>query len=803
MFKNHLKTALRTFLRDRIYAGINVVSLTIGITVCLLILLFVLYERNFDRTYDQHIYRLGVERTEGGIPHRIAQSMFPMGPTLKNEFAEIEDYTQIVGWENVPLRHEDRPASMGVLFGAGPSFLTMFDFNMLNGDAATALVNPNSIVLTRRMAMRLFGNPSPMGKRVVHQGRDTVEYTVTGIIENITPQSHLQFDAVYSQSTEERPGWMENWSASWAFTYLKLADHTQAAALERKLPAYLKKYLNTETISQYNLFLQSVHDIHLGSTETGRDLLNGQKFDGTYVQLLAVVALFIFALAIINYINLSTARSFTRAKEVGIRKTGGASTFQIATQFLWESTLVSLLALAVSFTLVQVLLPYINEASGRSLRLQDADPAALVAFSLGVVLFGGIGAGIVPALQLSRLNPIKVLKGNIWTNTGSPLRHMLVVVQFTVAIGLCMVVLAGYQQFKFISNYKLGFNSNAVIVIPVSSTDRQVEETLIHQLRQVAGVKEVTGALRRLGNPVDRNDFIYQNNDGYIKMNCATMFVDYNYLSFYNIEFLAGRNLTSLSGNDRRGRSYVINETLAKTLIVNSSNPQAPVSSMVGKRYRHEYDDSLGTIVGIVRDFNFNSLHEPIQPVSIQYLREYFFTDLSVRLESSHEPRQTLAKIEGVWHQFLPDQPLQYHFLDEHLEQLYRADQQMGWFVACFTALALLISCMGLIGLAAFSTARRSKEIGIRKVLGATVASIISRLSMDFIKPVAKSILIAIPVAWYIIDQWLMEFAYRAEVPWWIYLLAAGTATGIALATVSWQTLKAAAANPVKSLRAE
>jgi putative ABC transport system permease protein len=366
-----------------------------------------------------------------------------------------------------------------------------------------------------------------------------------------------------------------------------------------------------------------------------------------------------------------------------------------------------------------------------------------------------------------------------------------------------MVVFAGFQQFNFIRNYNLGFDSDAVIVVPVSSTGRQLEETLIHQLRQVPGVKEVTGALRRLGNPVDRNSFVYQNSDGNIELNCATMFVDYNYLSFYNIEFVAGRDLTPLSGDDRRGRSYIINEALAKTLIIRSSDPKASVSSMIGKRIRHDYDDSLGTIVGVVRDFNFNSLRERIQPLAIQYLHEYFFTDLSIRIEEPHKAGEVLATIEKVWHQFLPDQPLQYHFLDQHLDQLYRADKQTGWFVVCFTALGLLISCMGLIGLVAFSTARRTKEIGIRKVLGATVANIVSRLSIDFVKPIAKSILIAIPVAWFMIDQWLMEFAYRATVQWWGYLLAAGSAMGLALATVSWQTLKAAAANPVKSLRSE
>jgi putative ABC transport system permease protein len=780
-----------------------VLSLTIGITVCLLILVFVVHEQNFDRAYDRPIYRLGEVQTENGIPVRIAQSMFPMASTLKDDFAEVKDYTQIVSWENVPLQHNQHPASMGVLYGASPSFLRMFDFELLMGDRATALVSPHSLVLTRDMAGRLFGKQSPMGKRVVHQGRDTVEYTVTAVIENIPGQSHLQFDAVYSLSTEERPDWMKNWTASWMFTYLELNDPAQASVLQRKLPAYLKKYMDAETASHYSLFLQPMQDIHLGSTDIGRDLLNWQKFDGGYVQLLAVVALFVFILAVINYINLSTARSFTRAKEVGVRKTGGATSFQIAIQFLLESILLSLWALVVSFALVQVILPVINSAADRNLQLQDVSPMVLMGFSLGVTLLGGVLAGIFPAVYLAKLNPVKVLKGNIWSNAKSPLRHLLVIVQFTVAIGLCIVILAGFQQFKFMSNYNLGFNRNSVIVIPVSSTDRRLEEALMQQLRQLAGVQEVTGALRRLGNSVDQNEVVYQNNDGSFRFNCATMFVDYDYLSFYDIEFVAGRDLTPLAGEDRLSHSYVINETLARELINRSSNPNATVSSLVGKRFAHGYEDSLGTIIGVVHDFNFNSLHERVGPLSITYLREYFFTDLSIRLENMGTADEAIAEIEEVWSQFLPGQQMNYHFLEKDLDQLYRADKQMGWFVALFTALALLISCLGLMGLAAFSTARRTKEIGIRKVLGATEASIVSGLFIDFIKPVAKSIFVAVPIAWFVIDQWLMEFAYRINVPWWVYLLAAGAATGIALATVSWQTLKAASVNPVKSLRSE
>jgi len=803
MFKNHLKTTIRTLLRDKIYTSINVLSLTIGITVCLLVLLFGVYETDYDKAYNKNIYRLGVAQTENGLQQRIAKTMFPVGRTLKTEFPAIKDYTQIVSWENVPLQHEHNPASMGVLYGAGPSFLKMFNFKVLIGNAATALENPNSIVLTRNLAAKLFGTKQPLGERVIHQGRDTAEYTVTAVIENIPSQSHLQFDAVYSLSTEETPGWTENWTACWMYTYLELDDRTQASLLEHNLSAHLKKYMGAETASKYSLFLQPLHEIHLGSTDIGKDVLNAQKFDGGYVHLLTVVALFVFVLAIINYINLSTARSFTRAKEVGIRKTGGASSFQIAGQFLWESLLLSLLALIISFALVQVILPVINTVADRSLQLNNVSSQILAAFSLCVVLSAGILAGIFPAIYLAKLNPIKVLKANIWSNAQSPLRHLLVIVQFTVSIGLCIAVLAGFQQFKFISKYNLGFDRASVVVIPVSSTDRKIEETLIHHLRQVNGIREVTGALRRLGNPIEQHEVIYQNNDGSFRMNCATMFVDYNYLSFYNIEFVAGRNLTPLAGDDRQGRSFIINEALARELIARSSDPEAPLTSLVGKKFAHSYQDTLGSIVGIVRNFNFYSLHEPIEPINITYLHEYFFTDLSIRLDDTHTAQETLAEVEKVWHRFLPDQQMQSHFLDEHLDQLYRADKQMGWFVAFFTALALLISCLGLIGLAAFSTARRTKEIGIRKVLGATVENIVSRLSIDFIKPIAKSILIAIPIAWYSIDQWLMEFAYRIDVKWWTYLWAAGGATVVALITVSWQTLKAASANPVKSLRAE
>jgi putative ABC transport system permease protein len=378
-----------------------------------------------------------------------------------------------------------------------------------------------------------------------------------------------------------------------------------------------------------------------------------------------------------------------------------------------------------------------------------------------------------------------------------------VIIQLTIAIGLSIAAVSAFRQLKFMQTYDIGFDKEGVIVAQVSWAKRDHVVNLVEELRKIPGVKDVTGALRRLGDPIDENEVIFQNaQQQTFRMQATTMFVDYNYVPFFGIELLAGRNISPAYGSDARGDSYLINESLAKQLLANTDNPNAGLSNLLGQGFRYSFQDSLGTIVGIVRDFNFNSLHHTVEPLCLTYQHDYYFKELSVRLDN-RRLAGTLPLIEAKWKEMLPNQDIEYHFLDDQMDHLYKTDEQVGRMMAVLTFLALFISCFGLIGLVVFNTERRVKEIGIRKVLGATAAGIVMLISNDFIKLVGIAFVIATPIAWWSVNNWLEDFAYRINIEWWMFAAAGLAAVAIAMLTVIWQAIRAAVANPVKSLRTE
>ncbi len=814
MIKNYIKIAWRNLWKNKLYSAINIGGLTVGIAICLLALLFVDYEIGFDRFHQKNIYRLCTTQEQEGVAtaQQFPQSMFPMGPTLQAEFPEITAYVRIIDSEQLPLRlpEANRPDTWASTYSVDASFLTTFDFKLLNGDPASALEKPGSIVLTEKLAKQLFGTKSPLGELVRHDGSyyadpDTTDYVVTGILQDIPHQSHLQFDALVSLSTLEMPGLMENWSGNWVYTYLQLEGGTDVTALETKFPAYLQKYMGVDKASRHGLLLQPLSDLHLRSAAISRDALNAQKFNNIYLVLLVAVAFFVLALAIINYVNLTTARSLMRAKEVGVRKTNGAGRLQIAVQFLGETLVFSLLALGGAFVLVQLALPVVNEFSQRNLQFNVIKEPRWLLIGGAIAIVSGFLAGFFPAVLMARIRPAAVLKGRWWTSYRSPLRNALVITQFTIAIGLSMATLLAFQQLQFIQHYDVGFNKDEVMVArvrPIQGARNRIE-TLMGKFREIPGVSEVTGALRRLGNDVDQNGLVFHDAGAAPQqLASATMFVDYNYIPFYDVQLLAGRNLSPEFGQDRLGDAYIINETLARKLLEHTPNPQASLESLIGESLRYQWKDTLGSIVGIVRDFNFSSLHHSIEPLCLTYQYEYYFRELSIRVDRSRL-NTVLPQIERHWNDLLPNQQLEYYFLDEQLDQLYKTDTVVGTLMAALAVLAIVISCMGLIGLAVYSTERRAKEIGIRKVLGATVSAITVLLASDFVKLVLVAIAIATPIAWWAMNRWLGDFAYRIDIQWWMFAVAGLAAVVIALLTVSFQAIKAAVANPVESLRDE
>lgn len=804
MLRNYFTIACRNLWKNKFFSAINLVGLAIGIAACLLTFFFIRYEKGFDSFHADNIYRLvEVQHKEGAdAPQKIARTMFPMGPTLKEEFSEILDYVRIISFERVPLQDPGKDAVMATWCGADASLLSVFNFQLITGDPSTALTQPGSIILTQNLATQLFSSQNPLGKTVRNQGRDTLEYTVTGILQNVPEQSHLQFDAIYSFSTALVEGESGDWNNDWMYTYVQVKDRTPIEELEARLPAYLQKYMGKDKASRYQLFLQPLSDIHLWSEDIMQDVLGASKFNGRYLPLLAGVALLVLALAIINYVNLTTARSITRIREISVRKINGADRMQITYQFLGESILLAAIALLAALLLINLLLPLLNFVSGRDMPfLISKDPFWLLTGG-GIALTAGLLAGVLPAASLVNIQPIRALRGQVWTSTRSPLRNALVVVQFTIAVALSVASISVFRQLKFMQQYDLGFNKADVLVAQVSWADRHRVETLMNEVRALPGVQGVTGSLRRLGDPIDKGEVIFQDGGNNYRMPATTMYVDYNYIPFYQIELLAGRNISSRFGADAQGNSYLINESMAKKLLGIIGHPNAPVTSLIGKPLQYSFQDSMGTIVGITRDFNFNSLHNVVEPLCLTYEYDYYFKELSIRIRSEHRA-ETLTLIAAKWKNMLPDQQFDYYLLDSYMEKLYRADEQTGQIMSTLTLLALFISSLGLIALASYNTERRAKEIGIRKVLGATVQSIMIMLSKDFIKLVVIAIFIAVPVAWYTINKWLEGFAYRIQLSWLMFFMAGLVVILIALATVSYQSIKTALMDPVKSLRSE
>lgn len=802
MLRSYFTIALRNLLRYKIYSAINVLGLSIGMAACLLMMLFVMHELSFDRMHKKNVYRLDeVQQFEGMVaPQNVALSMFPMGPTLNNDFPEVLNATRIFGGGKEPLQYGEKKIFVEKMFWADAEFMQVFDFPLRAGDRKTALKQPGSIVITEKTARKLFGNADPLGKTLVKYGDDTLSFKVTGVLEDIPQNSHLQFDALSSTVTIEKPDWMKGWGSNWTNTYLELAENTNVAALEKKFPAFLKKYMSGDNWKNYVLFLQPLHDVHGGSTDITHDYNNYQKFDSRYTYIFAALALLVMGIAAVNFMNLSTARAAQRAKEVGIRKTVGAFRSQIAGQFVGESVLLALLALVVALIIVAVALPSVRELSDRELSLPLFTNPLLGLIILLAAVVVGILSGLYPAAFLSAFQPVKVLKG---TTSGLgkkvTMRNLLVVGQFAAGIFLIIGTILATRQLHYMRERNTGFDREQVMILPLNRTANQKYQTLKQELSREPGIAGVTGSQQRLGNNLHQTGVKFQGDGPERQLATSQVIVDYNYLSFYKIDLVAGRPFSESYTSDK-DKAYIINETMAKELLKDS--PGKPVESLVGKRFGFGFVDTLGTIIGVTRDFNFNSLHHKIETLTMHVRPEFGFSELSVRVKAGQTPA-AIKQAEAVWNRLVPDQPFEYSFLDDHFNTMYRSDEQVGQVVGVLAGLAIFISCLGLFGLAMYTTELRVKEIGIRKVLGASVSQLVALLSGHFLKLVLVAFLLAAPLAWWALSRWLNNFAYRINISWWVFALAGFVALGIALLTVSYQSVKAALTNPVRSLRNE
>ncbi|HMH21119.1 MAG TPA: ABC transporter permease [Puia sp.] len=799
MFRNYFKIAWRNLWKSKVYSSLNIIGLAIGMAAFIVIMLFVSYEKSFDKFHTKNIYRLNeVQKPPGMLSsQKVALSMFPMGPTMKNEFPEIKNYTRITWRSKFQMTYKEKRVYLPQTFFVDSTFLQIFDFKLIKGNRETVLKEPNSIVLTQAGAEKIFGKEDPVGKRVTHYENDTTSFVVTGILENVPENSQLQFDGLMSFNTIYKPDWMNGWGGNWLDTYFELAPNTNVAAMEKKFPAYLKKYLaRDDNWKYYELFLLPLADVHANAADIGLDYINYQKFDKTYTNIFFLIALIVLVIACINFMNLATARSAERAKEVGVRKSIGAQRIQLAIQFISETLLLSLIALVFAAVLVQLSLPYINKLSQRSLHFHVFSDLRLLLSLIGGTLVLGILSGIYPAAYLSSFQPIKVLKGSFETgrNKGT-LRNILVVGQFTSAIFLMIATVFVVRQLSYMQERDPGFSRDQVMTIPLDQMTYKKYELLKEELSGSTLVKGVTAAQDQLGSHLDQSGVTFRGDGPKRDFVTTRLIVDHDYLTLYQLKLAEGRNFSP--EKTANGKEYIINETLAKELL--KDHPKAPARSLIGKPFGF---DSLGTIVGIAKDFNFNSLQYKIETMFIFNQKDWGFSTVSVKINGG-KTKEAISFIQSAWQKLFPDHPFEYEFLDQHFETVYQADAQVSKMVGILATLAIIISCLGLFGLASYSAEKRIKEIGIRKVMGASMQSIVSLLSVHFIKLVLIANLIAWPVAWYVLRQWLQNYAYHIPVNLWVFLLTGVIALLIALVTVSFQAAKAAWANPVKSLRSE
>jgi putative ABC transport system permease protein len=803
MFKNYFKTAWRFLLKNKAFSFINIIGLAIGTLSCLYIMLYVKDQYSYDRQHTdaKDIYRIVTLINTNGDKHKMATCSPPIAPALKNDFPEVAAFTRIIptlGASNHLLRYKDESFYKDDAFFIDSTFFNVFNFHFDYGNAATALAEPNSIVLLKPVADKLFGKESPIDKVITIEDADGKhDFKVTGVIDESLGKSNIH-GSMFIRMNENGYGGDILSNTTWTgnnFTssFIKLKRGTNVAALEKKLPAFLNKYGAEQFKSsgmEKQLQLQPITSIH---TSEGYAPEMTPTVSSSFLNILILIAILIQVIACINFMNLSTAKASKRAKEVGVRKVIGAQKSSLRIQFLTESFLLSLISVAIALPLLIITLPFLNQITHADILMSSLSDYRVWLLLGGIIISTSVVAGSYPAFYLSAFQAIKVIKGN-FTNqvSAAGIRRSLVVFQFVLSIVLITSIIIIYSQLNYIKNKDLGFDKNQKLIFSFYTDNAKSKmPAFANDLKELPEVKAVSLADNYMGQPHYHDWTVYLPGG-----NLATGIDQQNLSSDEN--FVKTMGIQIISGRDFRfhdSAKVLINETLMKRLGLNLQS--APGSKLLtGDERNYE-------VAGVMKDFNYSSLRDNINPFMIicEPKRDDIH-DVIVNV-SSNDYKTLLGKIETVWRKDLPSEPFQYSFLDAEVQQQYQSEITFSNIINSFTLMAILISCLGLFGLAAFSAEQRKKEIGVRKVLGASVAGLVQLLSKDFLKLVGISIIIATPIAWWAMNKWLQSFSYRVAISWWMFLLAGVIAIMIALITVSFQAIKAAVANPVKSLRTE
>jgi len=803
MLKNYLKITLRNISRNKMYSALNIVGLAIGLACCILILLYVHDELSYDRFHENadSIYRVVPTIATSERTMYMAVNAHVQGPMLKDEFPEVLEYVRFTSYRERVIEQGNISFSEEQFVYADETVFKVFSFDMILGNPEEALVNPNTIVLTKDMAEKYFGSDDPMGKslKVNHNAL----FTVTGVIKNIPSASHIKPDFLASFSTlglEPSTNIAEDLLSSMNYyIYILLQEGTDYLEMEKKFTEGINRYIGTmlETLGgSIELGLQPLTKIYLHSD---RELESEQMGDITYVWLFSGIGLFILLLACLNFMNLSTARSANRAKEVGLRKVVGANKSQLVRQFLGESMILTFISFIFAIALVLILMSFFRNISGKDILINSLlNPIILVGF-VGLFLIIGLIGGSYPAFFLSAFRPVEVIQGKLKSGAkNSVLRIVLVSFQFVVSIILIIGTFTVNTQLKFVRSKNLGYDKDHVIVMQMRNTEtRQKYEAIKEAIQRNPSVISVSASTT---SPLGTSDFSAHHAVGKpedeISMFWAQM-VDDNYIDTYKMEIVQGRNFSKDFTSDKE-EAIIINEAAVKKLGWQDDPINQQIERFTSVTTRQPY-----TVVGVVKDYHFQSLHQKIEPMMLYYTSPYgSFSRLSVRVRPENI-QETITFLETTWTQFDTQYPFEYSFVDDQYDALYRTEVRLGKLFSYFTTLAILIGCLGLFGLTSFTTEQRTKEIGIRKVLGASVQGIIYLLVRDFTKWVFLAVIVAWPIGYYVMNSWLKNFAYRANLGVWIFLSSALLAFVISIVTVSYQSIKAALANPANSIRTE
>ena len=790
MFKSYLKTAFRNLARHRGYSSINILGFAIGIACCILILLWVQDELSFDRFHEnlESLHRVvqEVDFSDGTIL-RTARTPYPVGPAFETDYPEIVKFTRYTPFWRILIEHGDKGFYESDFAFADPSFLEMFSFRFLKGNPDTALSETNAVLISEDMAEKYFGSEDPVGKTLTMD--NNTDFQVSGVFENIPPNSHLRFDFLGQFETFIKiSGWSTRWFDHNYFTYVQLEENAHHRDVAPKISGYMKK-INPETNTTF--LLQPVKDIHLHSN-FAIDLGGKSENRAKYVYMFSVIALFVLLIACMNFMNLTTARASRRSLEIGMRKVVGARRTNLIRQFLGESILVSFLSLLMAVGLVLLVLPAFNAISGKELSLAAFDTGLLAASLIGIALVTGILAGSYPAFLLSGVKPIRVLKGSLRVGSkNSALRKVLVTCQFSLSIGLVIGTFLVYRQLDFMQKKNLGYNQEHVVYFAERGEFWKSYDSFKTELEGNSSIVGITAASAIPTHTVTSTSGVsWEGKDPEFDVLFTQFNVDYDYFETFQMEMAQGRAFSKDFPTDATD-AYILNETGAR--LTGMEDP-------VGKKFI--LWDKPGPIVGVVKDYHFKSLHARIEPLVLRMFHKTWNRYVIIRVKSDGITG-TLKAIEGAYKEYRPGYPFEFQFLDEALNDLYASEMQTGRVFRYFMFLAIFISCLGLFGLASFMAEQRTKEIGIRKVLGASVPGIFVMLLKDFVKWVILASAISWPLAYFVMDRWLRNFAYRTDVALWVFLVSGILGLAVAVATVSYQSLRASVANPADSLRYE